>query len=81
MRSFRHSFTARSTSLGDAVDVKQLACLVGLVVSGELAGVIAAFVAHGRREAARTALELTAMTGCVLVIGLALLSVSASIPL
>jgi hypothetical protein len=60
--------------------VKQLACLVGLIIGGELVGVIAAFIAHGRREAARTALELTAATGCVLVIGLALLYTSASIP-
>ena len=55
--------------------------LLGLIFGAELAGVIAAFVAHGRREAAGTALELTALNGCVLVLAVGLLYASASIRL
>ena len=61
--------------------MKKLVCLLGLVLVGELAGVTTAFVAHGRREAARTALELTALNGCVLVLAFGLLYASASMPL
>jgi hypothetical protein len=61
--------------------VKKLVCLFGLVLVGELVGVTAAFVAHGRREAAGAALELAALNGFVLVLGFGLLYASASIPI
>jgi hypothetical protein len=59
--------------------MKQLVFLLGLLAGGALAAGIAVFVRHGGHEAARTLLEFAAASGCVVLVGLALLYASGSI--
>jgi hypothetical protein len=58
----------------------QLVALIGLIVSGFVAGGIAIFVTQGGRELGRVAVELASLLSVVVLICLTLLFATGAIP-